>query len=59
MDDLSFTDSELDFHVRNALKAVVQVFVLHLVSVMLYNQHLANENLVSRVSATFITSLWL
>lgn len=25
MDELSFTDSELDFHVRNALKAVILV----------------------------------
>lgn len=35
MDELSFTDSELDYHVRNALKAAVQVIVLEFCFVIL------------------------
>lgn len=27
MDELNFTDSELDYHVRNALKAALQVIL--------------------------------
>lgn len=69
MDEPSFTDSELDYHVRNALKAAIQV--------VLYNVWLGqvdrlsincscgrsaviadNFFVVSRVTVTFITSLW-
>ncbi|KAL2534370.1 RNA polymerase I-specific transcription initiation factor RRN3 [Abeliophyllum distichum] len=46
MEELSFTDSELDYHVRNALKAAVQGdrdFYNQLVAVMHHKERLVPE----------------
>ncbi|KAK4427650.1 putative protein C36E8.1 [Sesamum alatum] len=53
MDDLSFTDSELDYHVRNALKAAVQGdcdFYNQLVAVIHHKERLVAEEVALLVT---------
>ncbi|KAL0335487.1 UNVERIFIED_CONTAM: hypothetical protein Sradi_4760600 [Sesamum radiatum] len=53
MDELSFTDSELDYHVRNALKAVVQGdcdFYNQLVAVIHHKERLVAEEVALLVT---------
>lgn len=53
MDELSFTDSELDFHVRNALKAVIQGdcdFYNQLVAVIHHKERLVTEEVALLVT---------